>query len=63
MYVSKLRLRNFRLFEDLEVAFEPGLNLLVGENNIGKTHIMDALHLVFGYGSASSLSANSPLCG
>lgn len=50
MYISELHLKNFRLFEDFKVAFQPGLNLLVGENNIGKTHVIDALRLVFGYG-------------
>lgn len=56
MYLSELRLWNFRKFgsansfdiekPNLELPFQKGLNLLVGENDSGKTAIVDAIKYV-----------------
>ena len=57
MYISELKLWNFRKYTnedgsiDLEhphlvVPFKKGLNVLIGENDSGKTAIIDALKLV-----------------
>lgn len=46
MYLSKLRIKNFRAIEELDVNFNKGLTVLVGENNVGKTAIMDAIRMV-----------------
>ena len=56
MYLEELRLWNFRKFgsmatidltkPDLQLAFQKGLNLLIGENDSGKTAIVDAIKLV-----------------
>ncbi|MFN8436884.1 MAG: AAA family ATPase [Cytophagales bacterium] len=56
MYLSELKLWNFRKFgsdknfdrtkPDLTVPFQKGLNLLVGENDSGKTAIIDAIKYV-----------------
>lgn len=48
MYLSYLRIKNFRCFEDLEISFNPGLTVLVGENDSGKSAIIDAVRLVLG---------------
>ena len=50
MYISELRIRNFRSFSDEEniIEFNPGLNVLVGENDSGKSAILDAIRLVMG---------------
>lgn len=47
MYVSKLRVQNFRYFDDIEVEFKEGLNVIIGENNWGKTTLIKALQHVF----------------
>ena len=47
MRLSELRVRNFRKIEDLKVIFPKGLCVFVGENNSGKTAIIDALRLMF----------------
>lgn len=52
MYLEQVRIRNFRLFEALEVTLNPGLNLLVGENNSGKTALIDAIRMVLGSNSS-----------
>lgn len=56
MYLSKLRLWNFRKYgskghlnetkPDLIVEFKPTLNVLIGENDSGKTAIIDAIKYV-----------------
>ena len=46
MRVRELRIKNFRKIEHLVVAFPKGLSVIVGENNTGKTTIIDALRLM-----------------
>lgn len=46
MRLRKLQIRNFRKIEELSVDFPRGLTILVGENNSGKTTIIDALRLM-----------------
>src|SRR5690625_3571780 len=56
MYISKLRLWNFRKYgslepididkPNLEIPFKNGMNILIGENDSGKTSILDAIKLV-----------------
>lgn len=48
MFLSKVRVRNFRNLKDLEVAFSRGLNVIVGENNVGKTNLLDAIRAALG---------------
>ncbi len=43
MYLKKLTLTNFRKYPRLEVEFKEGLNVLIGENDQGKTSIIDAI--------------------
>ena len=57
MFIKHLSLANFRNYETAEVAFEPGVNLLVGPNGQGKTNLVEAIrylstlssHRVAGY--------------
>ena len=46
MWLRELKIRNFRKIDDLTVSFPRGLTVLVGENNSGKTTIIDALRLM-----------------
>lgn len=52
MIVSELKLYNFRKFKSvdgmpgLHITFHKGLNALIGENDSGKTAVIDALKLV-----------------
>lgn len=43
MHLSKLVIKNFRKLKSAELAFQAGLNILVGGNNVGKTAVVDAL--------------------
>ena len=46
MRLRELKIRNFRKIEDLVITFPRGLCVIVGENNAGKTAIIDALRLM-----------------
>ena len=48
MYLSKFRLFNYKSFQDSEVLeFKPGINIIVGANNSGKTALVEGLSLNF----------------
>ena len=48
MYISQMRIKNFRCFkEDFIVNFNPGMNVIIGANNSGKTTIIRALEMIF----------------
>ncbi len=52
MYIAELKVENFRLFGEGDSAavlkLRPGLTAIVGENDSGKTAIVDALRLALG---------------
>jgi len=49
MYLSKISIKDFRMFSDaVEVSFSKGLNLLVGENGSGKSSVVDAIRALLG---------------
>ena len=41
MFVSAVRLVNFRSYRDATVALQPGLNIVAGENATGKTNLLE----------------------
>ncbi|MDS4029881.1 MAG: AAA family ATPase [Candidatus Contendobacter sp.] len=47
MYIAKLVITNLRCFRETTVNFQPGINVILGENNAGKTAVLWALRLVF----------------
>ena len=49
MYISKITIRNFRAFDNsgITATFKKGVNAVIGENNCGKSALIDALRLVF----------------
>ena len=42
--LEKIKFDKFTVFEKLEVIFSPGVNIFVGENGTGKTHILKAAY-------------------
>lgn len=50
MYLEKFNIKNFRSIHDLTLKFNNGLNILIGENNTGKSTIIDALRHGLTYG-------------
>ncbi|MFD6567513.1 DNA replication/repair protein RecF [Micromonospora profundi] len=46
MYVQRLELVDFRSYERVAVDLQPGANVLVGANGVGKTNLVEALGYV-----------------
>ncbi len=46
--LQKLRLRDYRCFESIDIEFHPQLTVLVAANGAGKTSILDAIAVAFG---------------
>ena len=44
MFLKSLKLRNFKNFPEAEFEFTPKINAFVGQNGIGKTNALDAVH-------------------
>lgn len=64
--LSSLRIKNFRLLEDLEVKKLGEVNLIVGKNNAGKSSLLEALRIYASNGDFNvlqniALERNEPL--
>jgi Recombinational DNA repair ATPase (RecF pathway) len=44
MHLKKLALTNFKNYELNELELSPKINCFVGNNGVGKTNILDAIH-------------------
>lgn len=42
--IEQLKLRNFTAFDDLSIDFSPKINVIIGENATGKTHLLKAAY-------------------
>jgi DNA replication and repair protein RecF len=60
MRINKLALTNFRSYNQLELAFEPGVTTFIGDNGSGKTNIAEAL-IYLAFLSSHRVSNNTPL--
>ncbi|HEY9864540.1 MAG TPA: AAA family ATPase [Candidatus Obscuribacterales bacterium] len=48
MYISKFQVCNYKSFKDSTLLeFKPGINIIIGQNNAGKTAFLEALELSF----------------
>lgn len=52
MYLANVLINNFRRFETLDLKLNRGLNVLVGENDSGKTSLIDAIRYTLGTNSS-----------
>lgn len=44
MSIRSARFENFTVFDHAEFTFSPGVNVLIGKNGTGKTHVLKALY-------------------
>ena len=51
----KLKVQNFAIIEDIEIAFKDGLTVLTGETGAGKSLIIDCIGLLLGERAASEM--------
>lgn len=43
MYLAEMKVKDFRRLRDVTIHFRPGLNVILGANNVGKTAVIDAI--------------------
>ena len=46
MRINTLELKNYRNYESLSISFDPGVNIIYGENAQGKTNILESLYMI-----------------
>ena len=45
MYIKKVKLENFRNYENEEIEFDKNVNIIYGDNAQGKTNILEAIFI------------------
>lgn len=50
MYLETLNIRKFRSINNISIDFNKGVNIIIGENNAGKSAIIDALRICLSIG-------------
>jgi putative ATP-dependent endonuclease of the OLD family len=58
LYLEHISIENFRLFKRLDLTLNRGLNVLVGENDSGKTALIDAIRYTLGTNSSEKAYVN-----
>lgn len=48
MFFRKVEIKNFKGIAAIDLVFQPGINLLLGENGAGKTSILEAMTIALG---------------
>ena len=46
MYLKEMQIRNFRNFHKAKFVFQKGVNVIIGENDSGKTNALQAIRLI-----------------
>ena len=47
MYIKELKMSNYRSVPEEPIRFTPEMNFVIGENNTGKTSLLDCLERLF----------------
>ena len=62
MQLNELYLRGFRNYQEARLTFDPGVNLIVGQNAQGKTNLLEAVSYL-GSGKSFRATKNSEMIG
>ncbi|MDR2865585.1 MAG: ATP-binding protein [Spirochaetaceae bacterium] len=46
MYLTLLKIKNYKLIESAEISFQRGMNVLVGKNSTGKSTVLEAINFL-----------------
>lgn len=50
MYLSYIKIENYKGIEVIETEFDPKINIIIGENGSGKSALIDAIRLLYNVG-------------
>ena len=59
--VKTLYLKNFTTFNDFEINFSSGVNIILGENSTGKTHILKSIDSLARIMNFDEIQGNDPI--
>lgn len=59
MHIGSVSIKNFRNFLDCQIPLNEGLTVIVGENNAGKSNLLEALNLIFAPSSSRQMRSLS----
>lgn len=59
MRLNTVRIKNYRNLDGIEVSFDPVVNFLVGETNLGKSNFLELLNVIFSKTSFSETDFNN----
>ena len=45
MYIKTLKLKNYRNYEEIELNFDPNINIIYGNNAAGKTNLLESIYM------------------
>ena len=48
MKIKEIVISNYKAIREMEISFGPGINLLIGDNGVGKTSVLEASTVAFG---------------
>ena len=49
MYIKKIKLQNYRNYDELDVELVNGVNIIYGENATGKTNFLESIFIILIY--------------
>ncbi|MDI6780821.1 MAG: AAA family ATPase [bacterium] len=60
MIIEGIKLENFTVFEDIDIDFCKGVNIFLGENGTGKTHLLKMLYYMCSYQYGEVMPFSTP---
>lgn len=60
MKLKKIEINNYRNLDGIELIFDPDINFIVGETNLGKSNFLSLLNTIFNRRSFSETDFNDP---
>lgn len=63
MYIKRLDIENFKAISKLNLLLKPGMNILIGDNGVGKTSILESIIVALGgfFSGVNGVSAKNIL--
>lgn len=58
MYISNITIDNYRSFKSITVDLHEGINLLIGQNNAGKSNLLRAMAIIFDSSAKKQLTVD-----